>query len=164
MAQLISIPVILLLLRLQMTVASKFTILNGFADLLIIWLSAWVVLTKIKHSWLWFLIGAISISLVSAAPWYANVIGYLSILAIGLTIKRRLWQSPLLSFFLVLISGSIIYYLLILLSIRFTGTIIGFMDGISKIILPSILLNLIVATPLYLLARDMSIWLYPQEE
>jgi hypothetical protein len=164
MSQLISIPVIFLLLSLQMTVTSKFMILNGFADLMIVWLSAWVVLTKIKNSWIWFLLGAVSISFVSAVPWYANVLGYLVIFIIGLTIKKRLWQSPLLSFFLVLISGSVIYYLVILFSIRFTGTIIVFMDAISKIALPSLILNLIVAIPLYLLARDMTIWLYPQEE
>lgn len=139
-------------------------LLGGFADLLLVWLTAWVVLTKNKQSWLWFLVAVLITSFVSAIPWYATVGVYLLIYLIGSVVRNRLWQSPLLSFFLVLILGSLVNYAASYVGLRLTGSVIGFLDALQTIILPSLILNLIIALPIYLLARDMTKWLYPQEE
>jgi len=46
MAVIFSIPILLVLLVLQSTVASKVTLLNGTADLLLVWLAAWALSSK----------------------------------------------------------------------------------------------------------------------
>ncbi len=164
MSQLISIPVILALYFLQISVSSKFMLLGGFADLLLVWLAAWVVLTKSRQNWLWFVLVVLITCYVSAIPWYATIGSYLLIYLVGIAIKNRLWQSPLLSFFLVLIIGSLVNYGAAYIGLRLTGSAIQLTDAVRTIILPSLILNLVIALPVYLLARDMTLWLYPQEE
>jgi hypothetical protein len=54
--------------------------------------------------------------------------------------------------------------LLISLSARFfTGVSIPLMSVLNLIILPSLLLNLILAIPIFSIMRDMAVWLYPEE-
>ena len=77
MSQLISIPVLLILLGLQITVSNKFSISNGFADLVLVWLSAWIIQSRIKNGWIWFLVAILLTIFVSGLPWYAIVVGYL---------------------------------------------------------------------------------------
>lgn len=164
MSQLLAIPVMLLLISLQITLSSKLMILNGFADLILIWLIAWIVQVKVDRSWLWFLVGILSVCYISAIPWYANVVGYLIFLLIGIFIKKRLWQSPLLSFLLTLITGGFIYYFVVFLSLKANGSSILLTEAFQRIIMPSVILNLIFAFPIYLIVKDMIVWLYPQEE
>jgi len=164
MAQLLSIPVVLILLGLQITVSNKFSIFNGFADLLLLWLCAWIVQSKVKHSWVWFLVGILLTVFVSGLQWSAIVAGYGFIFILGLFIKKRLWQSPLLSYYLVLIVGSLAFNYFAFYSLRFSGINLDMTEALSLIIMPSLILNLIFSFPIYLLAKDMTLWLFPYEE
>lgn len=164
MEQLISIPVVILLTFFQLSLSGKFMILNGFSDLLFVWMIAWIVQTKINHSWLWLIMAISVMSYVSAIPWYATAISYLILVGIASFIKGRLWQSPLLSFLLVLIIGSFIYYFAGLISLKINGSMIQFNESLNRIILPSIVMNLVFALPIYLISRDMILWLYPNKD
>jgi len=164
MAQLLSIPVLLLLLGLQISVSNKFSIFNGFADLLLLWLCAWIVQSKVKHGWIWFLVAILMTVYVSGLKWYAIVAGYVFIFILGTFIKKRLWQSPLLSYFLVLIVGSLAFNFVAFYSLQFSGLSLDIMEALMTIIMPSLILNLIFSIPIYLIAKDMTLWLFPYEE
>ena len=118
MAQLMSIPVLLILLGFQITLGNKFSILSGFADFVLLWLSAWIVQSKVKHGWVWFIVAILLTVYVSGLQWYAIIGGYAFVLFLGLFIKKRLWQSPLLSYYLVLIIGSLALNLLAFFSLK----------------------------------------------
>jgi len=163
MAQLISIPVILLLASLQISLSGKFIILHGFADIILVWIIAWVVQTDLKRNWLWVVFAIAVVCYVSAIPWYANLISYLFVLALSVLFKKRLWQSPFLSFLLVLIAGSFFAYFIAFLSLKLSGSLININDAFYKIILPSAIMNLLIALPIYLIARDMVHWVYADE-
>lgn len=164
MSQLASIPVLLILISLQLTVSSKFPIMNGFADLVILWLSAWIVQARVKNGWIWFLVAILFSTYVSGIQWYVIVIGYLLILILGIFIKKRLWQSPLLSYYLVLIVGSLAFYIITFFSLRISGIALDFPQTFRIVIMPSLILNLILSIPVYLIAKDMTLWLFPYEE
>jgi len=164
MEQLISIPVVVLLTFLQLSLSGKFMILNGFSDLIFIWMVAWINQTKINHSWLWLIMAIAVMGFVSAIPWYATAISYVSVLGIANFIKGRLWQSPLLSFLIVLIIGSLIYYFTGFISLQINGSMIQLRESFNRIILPSVVMNLVFALPIYLISRDMILWLYPNKE
>lgn len=163
MAQLIAIPVILLLTCLQISLSGKFMILDGFADIILVWVAAWVAQTNIKHNWLWIVFAIATVSYVSALPWYATLISYLLIFTLGFVFKKRLWQSPFLSFILILIIGSLLYYFDGVIGLKLSGSLINLNEAILRIILPSLIMNLIIALPIYLIARDMILWVYPAE-
>ena len=164
MSQLISIPVLLILLSFQIGVISKFTILNGFGDILIVWLAALVIFEKKSQSWIWFLVSILFTVYISGLPWYATVIGFSQIFILGNFIRKRLWQSPLLSFYLVLTIGSLLFYLISFFSVLTSRVPMIFQESMVKIIMPSLLINLLLSLPVYLIVKDMVYWLYPQEE
>jgi hypothetical protein len=163
MAQLIAIPVILFLTCLQISLSGKFMILGGFADIILVWMIAWIAQTNIKHNWLWIILTIATVCYVSALPWYSTMISYLLIFAISIVFKKRLWQSPFLSFLLILIIGSLFYYFNGVVSLKLSGSSISIYESFLRIILPSLIMNLIIALPTYLIARDMIHWVYPGE-
>lgn len=164
MEQLISIPVVVLLTFLQLSLSGKFMILNGFSDLIFIWLVSWIIQIKLKNSWLWIIMAWSVMSFISAIPWYATAISYLCVLGIASLVKGRLWQSPLLSFLLVLIIGSFLNLFIGFISLKVNGSMIQLSDSFNRIILPSVVMNLVFALPIYLISRDMILWLYPSKE
>jgi hypothetical protein len=164
MVQLFSIPVLLVLLSIQITISSKFQLLDGFADIILVWLTAWVIQSRVKNSWIWVALAIIMVAIVSAVPWYAILSGYSIIFILGYLMKKRLWQSPLLSFFVVLILGSVINYLIYYLVLMFTGTNISWIDAVQRVIIPSTIINLIIAFPIYLIARDFSSAIFTEVE
>jgi hypothetical protein len=163
LAQLIAIPVILLLTCLQISLSGKFVILEGFADIILVWIIAWVAQTNIKHNWFWMVFAIAVVCYVSALPWYSTLISYLVIIAISIFINRRLWQSPFLSFLLILIIGSLFYYFDGIIGLKLSGSSINISEAFLRIILPSLLMNLIIALPIYLISRDTIHWVYPGE-
>jgi hypothetical protein len=156
MIHLLSVPVLLFLLSIQITISSKFLLLNGFADIILVWLTAWGIQSRVKKSWVWFGVAISMIAFISAVPWYAIFLSYLVIYLLGYFMKKRLWQSPMLSFFMALILGSASNYLIQFLVLRLIGSNISWIDAVQRIIIPSTILNLVIGFPIYLIARDLS--------
>ena len=65
--------------------------------------------------------------------------------------------------FTVSFVGTLFMHLLSLITLRLSGDPLPFGDSLSLITLPSILLNLFLAIPVYSLLRDLAGWLYPLE-
>ena len=156
MIHLLSVPVLLFLLSIQITISSKFLLLDGFADIILVWLTAWGIQSRVKKSWVWFGVAISMTAFISAVPWYAIFLSYLVIYLLGYFMKKRLWQSPMLSFFMALILGSASNYLIQFLVLRLIGSNISWIDAVQRIIIPSTILNLVIGFPVYLIARDLS--------
>lgn len=164
MIHLLSVPVLLILLSIQITISSKFSLLDGFADIILVWLTAWVIQSRVRKSWVWFGVAITITAFISAVPWYAIFISYSVIFLLGYFMKKRLWQSPLLSFFMVLILGSACNYLIQFLVLKIIGSNIQWIDAVQRIIIPSTILNLVIGFPIYLIARDFSSMIYKEVE
>lgn len=164
MIHLLAIPILLILLSIQITISSKFLLLDGFADFILVWLTAWVIQSRVKKSWIWFALAIIMTAFISAVPWYAILIGYSVIFLFGYFMKKRLWQSPLLSFFVVLILGSASNYLIHFAALKIIGINTSWVDAVQRIIIPSTILNLVIAFPIYLIAKDLSSMVYTEIE
>jgi hypothetical protein len=164
MIHLLSIPVLLILLSIQITISSKFLLLDGFADIILVWLTAWVIQSRVRKSWVWFAVAIAMTAFISAVPWYAIFVSYSVIFLLGYFMKKRLWQSPMLSFFMVLILGSASNYLIQFLVLQIIGSNIPWIDAVQRIIIPSTIVNLIIGFPIYLIARDFSSMIYKDVE
>ncbi len=73
------------------------------------------------------------------------------------------WQIPLLAMFFLTLVGTILVQFFSLGILQFLGTRLEWMESINLVILPSTLLNLILALPVYLLMSDLANWVYPSE-
>ena len=79
-------------------------------------------------------------------------------------LQKRIWQAPLISMFTVTFLASLFFYLLSFVVINFIGASLPLGDTFSLVALPSLLLNLLLAVPVYWLMRDLAQWVHPVEE
>jgi rod shape-determining protein MreD len=163
MGYVLSLPILGLLVILQVAVFSNLQVLNGTADIVLLTIIAWSLQEKVRNGWLWALIGGGLISLISAVPLAPHLIGYLLIAVLCHIIKRRIWQIPALAMFFVTSVGTVFVKLLVLGILIFMGTRLEWIESINLVILPSVLLNLVLALPVFLLMSDLAGWVYPAE-
>lgn len=163
MAYLLAIPVLGLLIILQSALISRVHLLYGTADLVLLALLAWAVQERVKSAWQWTLIGGVLVSIVSALPFGAALLGYLLATAIALALRRWVWQVPLLAMMAGTFFGTFITHTVSLAALRSVGTLIPILEAFNIVTLPSVLLNLLLAVPIYGLLGDLANWVYPEE-
>jgi len=163
MASFVAFPVLVLALMLQTAVISRINLLYGSADLILVILAAWALQERVTTSWQWALVGGVLVAFVSGLPWFVPLAGYLLIVGVARLLQRRVWQAPLLAMFTVCFTGTLMLHILSIFSLRIFGDPLPVVDSFSLITLPSVLLNLLLAIPVYAGMRDLAGWLYPAE-
>jgi cell shape-determining protein MreD len=163
MPVLIAIPILGLLVILQSALASRVQLLQGSADLLLLALVAWAVQERVKTSWHWAVIAGLMMGVASALPPGAALVGYLAATALALAFRRLIWQVPLLAMVTGTFLGTVLTHAVDIAALRFTGSTIPWLQALNLVTLPSALLNLLLAIPMYALLGDLAKWVYPQE-
>jgi len=164
MRNLLSIPILLLAVLLQSAVVSRVTLLSGVADLPLVVLTAWALQEQVDSAWHWAVALGLLIGFVSGMPWFVPLIGYLLAVFLAQLLQRRVWQAPLLAMFLVTFVGTIVMNILSMATLRVLGVDVPFPDTLGLITLPALLLNLLLAIPVYAVMRDLSGWVHPLPE
>ncbi len=148
-------------LMLQLGVVSRVPLLSGTADLILLFLAAWGLQERVKNTWLWTIITGVIISFISAMPFYVPLIAYLAVTGISQLFQRRVWQTPILAMFLVTFVGTLFQQALYILSLQVIGTPISWSESLNLVTLPSLLLNLLLAIPIYAIVNDIAGRIYP---
>lgn len=164
MPVIISIPILGIAMMLQTIIVSTLPLLSGYADLILLVLVAWSLQERARSAWIWAVVAGLMVGLVSALPTMVPVAGYLIVTAIARLFRRRVWQTPIFSMFLVTFLGSLITQGLAMGMLIFNGTPLPINDSINLVILPGTLLNLLLALPVYAIVTDLAQWVYPPEE
>jgi rod shape-determining protein MreD len=162
-ATILALPVLVVLVILQTVVVSRLPLLLGSADLVLLALTAWALQERVKNSWIWTIIGGLLVSLISAVPFYAPLIGYLAVTGLARILQRRVWQTPVLAMFVATFLGTLITQGLSILFLKVNGVPIDLQDALRLVTLPSLLLNLILAFPVRAIMVDLAEWVYPVE-
>jgi cell shape-determining protein MreD len=158
-----AIPVLGLVMMLQISIASRIMLLSGNVDLLLLVVAAWGLQERVRAAWIWGLVASLLAGLVSGVPWYIYLIGYLSVVGVARIMVHRIWQAPLLAMFAVTFIGTLELLMLTFVQRTIFEVPLGFSDVFSQIILPTVLLNLLLAIPVHSLIRDLAKWLYPED-
>ncbi len=164
MRTLIAFPVLILAVILQSAVISRITLLAGCADLMLVILAAWALQTDLDASWQWAFLGGILVSFVSRMPWFVVLGGYLGTVTLAHLLRRRVWQAPVLAMFSVIFVGTMFMNAGAYVVLQFLSYPLALNDALGLIVLPSLLLNLLFALPVYLIMRDLAHWVYPVPE
>jgi rod shape-determining protein MreD len=163
LSTLIAIPVLGGLMILQTSLLSRFPLLQGTSDLVMLAVIAWALQKRVETAWQWCIIGGLIFSLVSALPVGVALIAYSLITALALILRRHVWQAPLLAMLLTTFLGTVIMHAVSLVAVAISGTSLPFGAVVNLITLPSLLLNLLLAIPIYAIINDLAKWLYPEE-
>ena len=164
MRNLIAFPLLGLVVILQSSVLSQVKLLSGYADLLLVILAAWALQERVESSWHWGALTCMFIGFISNLPLPVVILGYFGVLFLARVLQRRVWHAPLLAMFSVVFLGTLFFQVLSFVFLRFSGTPLAIGDVVSLITLPSLLLNMLLAIPIYTFMRDVSYWVYPLEE
>ncbi len=164
MRNLIAVPVIILAVILQSAVVSRLTLLSGFGDLPLVMLAAWALQDQVDSAWHWAIATGIVVGFISGINWLVFVIGYVAVVALAKVLRMRVWQAPLLAMFSVTFLGTILMAVLTLGVLRLSGVSIPLQDAFGLLTLPGVLLNLLLAIPVYAVMRDLAHWAYPSLE
>jgi hypothetical protein len=164
MRNLIAFPLLILAIIIQSAIVSQIKLISGYADLMLIILAAWALQDRVESAWHWAALACIFTGFVSNLPWVVLVIGYLAVVYLAQSLQKRVWQAPLLAMFSVTFAGTIFMHLVSFIVLRLSGTPFTFGDVAGLITLPSLLLNMLFAIPVYTFMRDLARWVYPFEE
>ena len=164
MRNLVAAPVILLTVILQSAVISRVYLLSGIADLPLVMLAAWALQEEVDSAWHWAAATGLLVGFVSGIPWMVPILGYMFVVILAQLFQRRVWQAPLLAMFSITFLGTIILSLLSLFVLRFQGVPLPVPDVLGLLTLPSVLLNMLLAIPVYAVMRDLARWVYPSPE
>jgi cell shape-determining protein MreD len=149
---------------LQSSLVSHFTLLSGMADLVLVIIIAWTIDGRVKYAWVWAALGALFISLFSALPFFIYLLSYGLVTWISYVFHRRIWQAPLLIMLAVTLLGTIMEQVFSMIVLQINGTNLMFLTVFTRITLPSVLLNLLVALPIYATIRYLAGKIYPGEQ
>jgi hypothetical protein len=163
MPVLISLPILGFLVMFQSAVVSRIHLLQGTADLVLLALAAWTLQERVSSAWQWCIIAVLLLSLVTALPLPALGVAYLSITGLALIVRRHIWQVPILAMLITTFAGTLIIQVISVLAIWLEGTSLPLIESLNLVLLPSLLLNLLLALPMYAIMGDLANWLHPKE-
>ncbi len=164
MRNLIAVPVILLTVILQSAVISRVYLLSGIADLPLVMLAAWSLQDEVDSAWQWAAATGLVVGFVSGISWVVPVLGYMTMVVLAQILQRRVWQAPLLAMFSITFLGTIIISALSLVVLRFSGVPLPVSEVFGLLTLPGVLLNMLLAIPVYAVMRDLARWVCPSPE
>jgi hypothetical protein len=164
MRDLVALPVILLTVILQSAVISRVYLLSGIADLPLVMLAAWALQDGVDSAWHWAIATGLLIGFISGISWVVPLTGYIAVVLLAHLFQRRVWQAPLLAMFSITFLGTIIVSLLSVVVLQFSGVELPMSDVLGLVMLPGVLLNMLLAIPVYAVMRDLARWVYPAPE
>lgn len=162
-ALLAAIPVLGLTLMLQLSILSRMMLLSGNADLILLVLAAWALQERARGAWIWGIAASLAAGLISGIPWYIYLVGYLSVVGASKLLVHRIWQAPLLAMFSVTLIGTLELLMLTYLRQTIFESSLPLRGVFLQIVLPSVLLNLLLAIPVHGFVKDLANRLYPPE-
>ncbi len=152
-----------LLTILQTTIVNRMLLLNGSADLVLLFILAWSLQDRVESAWLWCVIGGVLVTMYTSLPLGTFLVAYLASTGIARLLKRRVWKAPFLAMLAATFTGTIIVLGISFAARWLTGANLPIVRSLNIIVLPSLLLNLALAIPVFSITRDIAGWLYPEE-
>lgn len=163
MANLIAFLSLLVAVILQTTILVRINILHGAADLVLLTLVAWIIHEQVNAEFRWGLVAGLLVGIASALPFWLTAIEYVLVVMVFGAIESRVWQAPLLLLFSSVFLGTFIINSMDFLYIWITGVPLNGDEVFNLVILPSLILNVILALPIYSIMGELAKQVYPPE-
>jgi rod shape-determining protein MreD len=163
MAALIAFPLLTLLMIFQSSVVSRMPLIHGTADIILLVIIAWALQNRVRTAWIWSIVGGLLVGFISALHFTVPMVSYLLVTGLALTLRRRVWQAPILAMVIVTFVGTLLSHTISTAALIINGVPIPLLESLNQITLPSLILNIIVAVPIFAAIRDLAEWIYPEE-
>lgn len=159
----IALPLLGLAVIVQSAIVGQFRLLGGTADVVLVCVTAWALQQAVSTGFHWAFLASVFISLVSGLPWFVYFAAYGGVVLLAMLLQQRVWQAPILAMFIVTFLGTALLHGLTLMYVYISGSEVPVADSLGLITLPSVLLNMLIAIPVYGMMRDLAGWVFPGE-
>ena len=151
-------------LVIQTSLLAHLRILQGTADLVLLTLLVWLMQPQLPRPRLWELFVGLLAGWVSALPWPVAVVAYAAAGELTLALRRRLWQTSVLLYLFLVVSGTVIVQGISWAALQAQGIAIPWQMAVAQVMLPSAVLNFLLALPVHSLITEIAAWVFPHAE
>lgn len=157
---------VLIIAMLQLGIFSNIQILAGKIDLLMLGVIAWVIQkkTELIDIVIYSIVTVFFIYLISAESIIIIIGLYSLIVFVVYWSKNNIQQLPIIS--MLIFSAVFTFFHLVIFGfyLQLSGIAMVAEEVFQSVILPSMIINLIAAIPMYLLVNELQRWVYPLAE
>lgn len=146
----------ILALMLQYGIVSQTPLLAGYADLILLVVASWGLHQRTRYFWVVILVMGAMIGAISAEPMLIPIVVYMVVYLAAIWVRERILQSPLLAMFFIVFMGTLFQHLLYMVSLFISRTAFVWREAIFNILLPSLILNMLLAIPVHALIQELA--------
>ena len=160
-AYLVGVPLLALAAVVQSTILSRYHFYGGTLDLVLVMVLGWTLTGDALGGLGWGFVGGLCLDLLSGGPLGAMPLS-LTVLAYvtGLT-EGRFWGSHLLLPLGIALLGTLGFHLMSLGLLALSGHVVDWGVSLTRIVLPSALINTLLMWPVFSGLRWVHAQLYP---
>lgn len=163
MIYLIGVPLLLFLALLQSSVFSQLTLLDGRPDLVLLAVLSWSLAGRHVEAMFLGMLGGFFLDLFSGLPFGSHAIALILVIYLLSFFEGRFWEAHLLMPLSVSLIASLIFHGLEVGTILLMGRTFDVAHAMTRIVLPSTFINLVLVLPASQLAEGLRSRLYPPE-
>ena len=149
---------------LQVTLMSRFSLLAGTADLLLLVLLTFMLQEDVRADWRWGIAAGLMVDLSSALPVWVSLAAYIGAAGLAQVLETRVWKIPLLTLFATTLGSTLVIQGATMFYLWLNASPIHFGEAFNLVTLPSMLLNLLLVLPVNAVVSELSKLALPGEE
>ena len=159
----IGFPILAAAAFIQVSIFGQIRLLDGTTDLIMLCMIAWSINDRTKYAWILTIAGGLIMTYISAMPMNGYMWMYLVIWLIIRFIRNHVWQMPLILMLFMTIIGTAIVSVGTLALLFLQNASVNYADAFRQIIIPSMVMNILLAIPIYAFLNDVVNTLYINE-
>jgi rod shape-determining protein MreD len=163
MAYLLGSLVMVLLAVVQSSLLNRFPFLHGTVNLILVATVSWALTGRVAEAMVWGFCGGLVLDLLSGAPFGVSSVALVVTTYLASLTEGRFWEGHPLAPLGVMAVASLVYFGLTASAVWLSGHPIDPAFALTQVVLPSTLLNVLLALPAAQLAgRLRETWFPPQ--
>lgn len=163
MAGLTAVLLLSISMVLQNSIVTRLKMLEGSADLVLLVLVSWILLSDQKRRWQYGLVAGLLVGVSSAIPWWIPVVSYTIFVILVTFVQERIWQVPVWLLLTATFFGTILIYGVELVFRWVSGVPLDMLEVLNIVILPSVVLNMLAVLPVYGMVGEVTKRIFPKE-
>lgn len=160
---LIGIPLMAILAVFQSTILSHVRLLDGRPDAVLVAVVSWSVAGRANEAIGWGFIGGVFLDLFSGVPFGSTSIALVVIAYLISFPEGRFWESHVVMPLGVMLVASTIFHTLGIGTLLLIGQPMDLNDALTRVLLPSTFINLVLILPVLQVANGLTQRLFPPE-
>jgi rod shape-determining protein MreD len=164
MGNVLGIMLLGLVAILKSTLMPHLRVLGGAPDLMLMMVASWALLAPHTEAFFWAFVGGVAQDLLSGVPLGTSSLALLVVALLANMLQAQLYRSNVVIPLFVTLVGSVVFYLVVMGVLTLTGHAVDWIYTLLNIAAPTVILNLILALPIFVVMTRLYERLNPRLE